>query len=335
MSAPARRRHRLELDAVAAHWQLALDAAQRALDAAHGSLPDPELHHRAQALVAERQLTASLLRLLAEAGSVRPAPWLSPVPLRPRMLGLDDTIRACVFDLEGVLTDGAALHAWAWGEAFDELLRRFGDRTGRYVPPFDRDADYRAYVEGRPRHEGVETFLRSRGIRLPVGLAEDPAGMETVFGVARLKSEALTRRLDQQGVTALPGARRYLEAAGRLGLGRAVLSASVRATEMLEVAGLAPLAEERVDADRIRAEGLRSRPAPDAVLSVCRHLGVEPADAVAFTSSPLGLEAAHAAGVAVVGVGAGEVAAGLMRAGAARVVPSLVALLDVRLTAGL
>ena len=159
--------------------------------------------------------------------------------------------------------------------------------------------------------------------------------METVFGVARLKSEALTRRLDQQGVTALPGARRYLEAAGRLGLGRAVLSASVRAAAMLDVAGLAPLAEERVDADRIRAEGLRSRPAPDAVLSVCRHLAVEPVDAVAFTSSPLGVAAAHAAGVAVVGVGEGEVAESLAGAGAVHVVPSLVALLDVRLTTGL
>lgn len=335
MSAPARRRHRLELDAVAAHWQLALDAAERALHAAHGSLPDPELHRRAQGLVAERQVTASLLRLLADAGAVQPAPWLSPVPLRPVMLGLDDTVRACLFDLEGVLTNSAALHAWAWGEAFDELLRRFGDRTGRYVVPFDRDADYRAYVEGRPRHEGVETFLRSRGIRLPVGLAEDPAGMETVYGIARLKSEALTHHLDQQGVTALPGARRYLEAAGRLGLGRAVLSASVRAAAMLEVAGLTPLAEERVDADRIRAEGLRSRPAPDAVRSVCRHLAVEPVEAVAFTSSPLGVEAAHAAGVAVVGVGAGSIAESLSAAGAVHVVPSLASLLDVRLTTGL
>lgn len=335
MSAPARRRHRLELDAVAAHWQLALDAAQRALDAAHGSLPDTELHRRAHALAAERQVTASLLRRLAEAGAVSPAPWLSPVPLRPVMLGLDDTVRACLFDLEGVLTDGAALHAWAWGEAFDELLRRFGDRTGLHVEPFDREGDYRAFVEGRPRHEGVETFLRSRGIRLPVGLADDPAGMETVFGIARLKSEALTRRLDLQGVTALPGARRYLEAAGRLGLGRAVLSASVRAAAMLEVAGLASLAEDRVDADRIRAEGLRSRPAPDAVTSVCRHLAVAPVEAVAFTSSPLGVAAAHAAGVAVVGVGVGSAAESLRSAGAVHVAPSLASLLDVRLTAGL
>lgn len=335
MSSPARRRHRLELDAVAAHWQLALDAADRALAAARGSLPDIELSRRAHALVDERTVTAAALARLAEAGSVTPVPWLSPVPLRPAMLGLRATVRACLFDLEGVLTDSAALHAWAWGEAFDEVLRRFEERTGRFVVPFDRDADYRAFVEGRPRHEGVQTFLHSRGIQLPLGLAEDPPGMQTVFGVARRKSEALTRRLDQRGVTALPGVRRYLEAAGRLGLGRAVLSASVRTGAILEAAGLAPLAEELVDADRIRSEGLRSRPAPDGVLSVCRHLAVEPGEAVAFTSSVLGIAASHAAGVAVVGVGDGRLAEELASAGAGRVVPALRALLDVRLATGL
>lgn len=335
MSAAPGRGHRLELDGLASHWQRALDAAERAIVAAHGSVPEEELGERARALVAERSATAEALARVAEAAAVRPPPWLSPVPLRPEMLGLDRSIGACLFDLEGVLTDSASLHAWAWGEAFDELVRHFGERTGRVVVPFDRRADYRDYVDGRSRIEGVQTFLRARGIRLPLGEPDDPAGMDTVNGVARRKSEALTRRLDQQGVTALRGARRYLDAVGRLGLGRAVLSASVRTASMLELAGLASMVEERVDADRIRAEGLRSRPAPDAVLAVCRHLGVEPGEAVAFTSSPLGVTAYRAAGTPVLGVGDATLAAVLEEAGVGRVVGSLSALLDPRLTQGL
>jgi beta-phosphoglucomutase-like phosphatase (HAD superfamily) len=335
MSASHGRGHRLELDDLASRWQRALDAADRALAAAHGSMPDAELTERARALTAERGATAQALGRLAHVAAVRPAPWLAPVPLRPELLGLDRSVGACLFDLEGVLTDSASLHAWAWGEAFDELVRHFGERTGRVVMPFDRRADYRDYVEGRSRLEGVQTFLRARGIGLPMGEPDDPAGIDTVHGVARRKSEALTRRLDQQGVTALPGARRYLDAVGRLELARAVLSASVRTASMLELAGLAAMVDERVDADRIRAEGLRSRPAPDAVLAVCRHLGVEPGEAVAFTSSPLGVTAYRTAGAAVVGVGDASLAAVLEEAGAERVVGSLAALLDPRLAQGL
>ena len=217
----------------------------------------------------------------------------------------------------------------------DAFLRSLGERAGLRVPPFDRDADYRSYVEGRPRLEGVQTFLHSRGIRLPLGEPDDPADLATVHGLARRKSEALVRRLDRQGVTASPGARRYLEAAGRMGLGRAVLSASVRAASMLNQAGLAYLAEETVDADRILAEGLRSPPAPDGLLSVCRRLGVDPGQAVAFTGTPLGVAAGRAAGIVTVGVGDETRASGLSGAGATRVVASLTALLDVRLTTGL
>lgn len=332
--APARRR-RLDLDALALRWERALDAADRALVAAQRELTQAELGERAKELVVERREVVIGLAHLATAAGLQAPPLLSPVPLRPAMLGLPDGTRACLFDLEGVLTDGSALHAWAWGEAFDDFLRRFGDRAGRVLEPFDRGDEYRAFVDGRPRVEGVQTLLRSRGIRLPLGEPDDPSGIDTVHALARQKSEVLTHRLETEGVTALPGARRYLEAVGYLGLGRAVLSASVRTETMLEAAGLAPLVEERVDADRIRHEDLRSRPAPDAVLSVCRHLGVEPSSAIAFTSSPLGVAAALAAGVGVVGVATGRLADALEEAGAGRVVASLVALLDPRLAVGL
>jgi hypothetical protein len=224
-----------DLDALASAWQRALDAAQHSLAAAAHDLSQEELSHRAKALAAERQAVADTLVAVGREAGVRALPWLSPVPLQPSMLGLDRGIEACLFDLEGVLTDSTALHAWAWTETFDDFLRRIGDRAGRVLPPFDATRDYRDYVEGRPRLEGVETFLRSRGIRLPLGEPDDPSGINTVNAVARRKSEVLVQRLEHRGVAALPGARRYLDAAGRLGIRRAVLSASVRTLAMLEL----------------------------------------------------------------------------------------------------
>ena len=269
-------------------------------------LPVAELAQRRGGLARERRQAAELLASLAKVTGVRPEPWLSPVPLSTTMLGLPPTVTACLFDLEGVLTDSALLHALAWGEVFDEFLLRLADKTGWQFIPFDRDADYRAYLDGRPRLEGVHAFLDSRGIRLPEGRSDDPRGGRHRLPVwpAR-KGEALARSLRQRGVNALGGARRYLEAAGQAGLERAVVSASASTLPMLELAGLATLVEERVDADVIRAEGLRARPAPDLLLVACRRLGVHPEEAVTFTHSAAGVAAGHAAGMAVIGVGEG------------------------------
>ena len=249
----------LELDTVAARWQLALDAAGRALGAAD-LLPAAERARKRDSLTRERRQTAELLARLARATCVRPEPWLSPVPLSTTMLGLPATTQACLFDLEGVLTDSAALHAAAWGEVFDDFLLRMADKTGWQFIRFDRDADYRAFLDGRPRLEGIHAFLDSRGIRLPEGRPDDPEGADTAGGLARRKGAVLARSLRQRGVTALPGARRYLEAAGQAGLARAVVSASASTLPMLELAGLATLVEERVDADVIRAEGYAPAP---------------------------------------------------------------------------
>ena len=257
-----------------------------------------------------------------------PLPWLSPIPLSARMLGLSPSVRACLFDLGGVLTDSAALHAWAWGEAFDEFLLRLSARVGWRFIPFDRDGDYREYLDGRPRLEGIHAFLDSRGIRVPEGRPDDPGRADTAYGLAARKGDALARGMQQRGVTALAGARRYLEAAGHAGLKRAVVSASATTSPMLELAGLANLVDERVDADVMHAESLRSRPAPDLLLAACRRLGVDPEEAVTFTHSAAGVAAGHAAGAAVVGIGE-EAQAELLRGfGADRVVPALAALLD-------
>jgi HAD superfamily hydrolase (TIGR01509 family) len=318
----------LELDSISARWQLALDAAERALGAAGGSLPPSELRQRRGGLARERQQTAQLLAHLARTAGVLPVPWLSPVPVSTTMLGLPTATKACLFDLEGVLTDSALVHAQAWSDVFDEFLLRLSDKTGWAFIPFDRDADYRAYLDGRPRLEGVHAFLGSRGIRLPEGRPDDPAEADTACGLATRKGEALERRLHQQGVTALSGARRYLEAAGHAGVKRAVVSASASTQPMLELAGLATLLEERVDADVIRAEGLRARPAPDLLLLACRRLGVRPEETVTFTHNPAGVAAGLAGGLAVIGVGEGARGEALLGFGAERVVPSVSTLLD-------
>jgi HAD superfamily hydrolase (TIGR01509 family) len=321
-----------ELDTISSHWQVALDAAEVAFGAAAESLPASELVTRRRRLLRERQQTAETLTSLAHVAGVPTQPWLSPVPVSPQMLGLPATVRACLFDVEGVLTDSALLHAWAWGEVFDEFLLRLAEKTGWQFIPFDRGSDYRAYLDGRPRLEGVHAFLGSRGIRLPEGRPDDPTDADTATALARRKGETLERGLRQRSVTALAGTRRYLEAAGHAGLKRAVLSASASTLPMLELSGLATLIEERIDADVIRAEGLRSRPAPDLLLAACRRLGVEPENAVTFTHNAAGVAAGHAAGIAVIGVGDEAQRELLLGFGAERVVPSVGVLLDPRLS---
>jgi HAD superfamily hydrolase (TIGR01509 family) len=237
------------------------------------------------------------------------------------MLGVPEGVSACLFDLDGVLTDSGVLHARAWAEVFDEFLLRSSETTGWHFIPFDRQVDYRDYIDGRSRLEGAEAFLASRGMQLP----------DAARDLAARKGAALERALHQRGVAALPGARRYLEAAGHAGLGRAVVSASSSTLPMLELAGLTSVVEERVDADVIRTEHLRSRPAPDLLLDACRRLGARPEDAVTLTHSAAGVAAGHAAGLTVIGVGSGTDAELLHGFGAEQVVPSLRSLLDPRL----
>ena len=320
-----------ELDTIAMRWQLALDAADHALAAAHGPVHIPDADGRRRELVQERLGTAKLLTQLGRLTGVEPLPWLSPVPVTTKMLGLPAGVTACLFDLDGVLTDSGVLHAWAWGEVFDDLLLRLSETTGWHFIPFDRDADYRNYIEGRPRLEGVHTFLASRGIQLPEGRYGDPADADTACGLARRKGDAMARGLHQRGVSAVPGARRYLEATGHAGLKRAAVSASSSTLPMLELAGISTVLEEYVDADVIRTQGLKTRPAPDLMLEACRRLDVRPEDAVTLTNSAAGIAAGHAAGLAVIGVGANSHGELLEGFGAERVVPSLRSLLDPRL----
>jgi beta-phosphoglucomutase-like phosphatase (HAD superfamily) len=247
------------------------------------------------------------------------------------MLGLDGETCACVFDLDGVLTDSGVAHAAAWAAVFDPLLLRQAEQMGHDYRPFDADSDYRSFLDGRPRLEGIHAFLASRGIHLADGRWSDPPESETAFGLARRKGEALERVLRRRGITALPGARRYLEAAGHAGLPRAVVSCSQRTDEMLALAGLTSLVEVTIDATAIEIGGLRSRPAPDVLDAACGALGVRADRAVTFTHTPEGVAAGVAAGMVVVGVGDDATRRQLGGFGAERVAPSLVSLLDRRI----
>jgi HAD superfamily hydrolase (TIGR01509 family) len=191
------------------------------------------------------------------------------------------------------------------------------------------------YVEGRSRLEGVHAFLESRGIRVPDGAADERRGVDTAQSLARRKGALLETRLHEQGVvTALSGARRYLEAARRAGVARGVVYESASTLPILERAGLAPLIDTHIDAGVISAEGLRSRPAPDLLLAACRRLGVEPFETVTFTTTAAGVAAGRRAGVMTVGVGDAAQCELLEGFGADRVATSLSELLDPRLRSG-
>ena len=174
---------------------------------------------------------------------------------------------------------------------FDDLLSRLGETTGWHLIPFDRVADYRAYVEGRSRLEGVNTFLRSRGIRVREGWPDEPSDADSAHGLARRKGELLERRLHEQAVTALPAARRYLEAARRAGVMRAAVYESASTLPMLEQAGLASLIDARIDGAVVSAEDLHSRPlwtscSLPAVASTCRRHTLPPSRPAQPASSP-------------------------------------------------
>jgi HAD superfamily hydrolase (TIGR01509 family) len=248
------------------------------------------------------------------------------------MLGLPQGVRACIFELEGVLAGSARIHAAAWAETLDEFLSRRVEKTGeRFAPyrPFDPRVDYERHIHGKPRLEGVLAFLASRGIRLPEGRPSDSAGVETVWGLATRKNEALLRRLDREGVSAFAGARVYLEGAREAGLSCAVVSASANTTTILKRAGLADVIAAQVDGVTIESQGLRGKPAPDLLLAACALLGVRAEDAATFETTLAGVEAGRDAGIGLVIAIDRRGREGMFRAhGADLVVPDLTALLD-------
>jgi beta-phosphoglucomutase family hydrolase len=210
------------------------------------------------------------------------------------LLGLPDEVGACLFDLDGVLTKTAQLHAAAWKEMFDAYLRQRAERAGEPFVAFDASADYDEYVDGKPRYEGVQSFLASRGIELPRGEPSDPPDAETVDGLGNRKNEIVLRLVRERGVEPYEGSVSYVHAAREAGLRRAVVSSSTNCREVLIAAGIEDLFEVRIDGLLAEREHLRGKPAPDTFLAGARALGVEPAHAAVFEDALAGVAAGRA-----------------------------------------
>jgi beta-phosphoglucomutase family hydrolase len=250
-----------------------------------------------------------------------------PAP-EPGPLGLPPTCQACLFDLDGVLTDTASVHTRAWTSTFDAFLRGRAEQTGEPFTPFDPHADYLAHVDGRPRQDGVREFLRSRGIDLPEGDPDDPPDRETVWGVGNRKNEEFQRTLREDGVLVFEGSRRYLEAVRDAGLHVAVVSSSANTADVLEVTGLAQFVHCRVDGVTLREEGIAGKPAPDSFLRAAEILGVDATAAAVFEDALSGVQAGRAGGFGcVVGVDRAGHADALRENGADVVVQDLEELL--------
>jgi beta-phosphoglucomutase family hydrolase len=245
------------------------------------------------------------------------------------MVGLPSVIRACLFDLDGVLTQTARVHAAAWKEMFDAFLRARAARTGDAFVPFDLVDDYDDYVDGKPRYDGVRSFLASRGIDLPLGRTSDPPIAETVSGLGNRKNELVLALIHEQGVEAYQGSVRYVHAARDAGLRRAVVSSSANCKEVLAAAGLVELIEVRIDGIVAAREHLKGKPAPDTFLAAARALDVPPARAAVFEDALAGVAAGRAGRFGyVVGVDRVGQAEALREHGADLVVSDLAELLD-------
>jgi beta-phosphoglucomutase family hydrolase len=208
------------------------------------------------------------------------------------VLGVPIGVTACLFDLDGVLTQTAKVHAAAWKQMFDDYLRKRA--SDEAFVPFDPIRDYDLYVDGKPRYDGVRAFLASRGMELPQGEPSDTPAVETIDGLGNRKNEIVLRLIREQGVQPYEGSVRYVEAVRAAGLRRAVVSSSTNCRDVLAAAGIKGLFEEIIDGVVAEREHLQGKPAPDTFLAGARALGVKPAEAVVFEDALAGVEAGRA-----------------------------------------
>ena len=215
-------------------------------------------------------------------------------------LGLPARVRAFLFDMDGVLTRTASVHAAAWKQMFDEFLAA---RQGERFVPFDALDDYDRYVDGRSRADGTRGFLASRGITVPEGTPGDEPGVQTIHGLSKRKNELLLEKLERDGVEVFEDAISYVRAVAEAGYPRAVVSASANTAQVLRSAGIAGLFDVRVDGIVAIEQKLAGKPAPDMFVAAARLLGVGPDEAAVFEDALAGVEAGRAGGFAfVVGV---------------------------------
>jgi beta-phosphoglucomutase family hydrolase len=242
---------------------------------------------------------------------------------------LPQEVRACLFDLDGVLTKTAKVHAVAWKQMFDAFLLDRAGRIGAPFRPFQVPGDYATYVDGKLREDGVRAFLASRGITLPEGLSNDAPTAQTIHGLGTRKNDLVVELIRHGGVEVYPGSVRFVEAVRAAGLRLAVVSASKNCRDVLVAAGIEHLFEVRVDGLVAEQDGLRGKPAPDMFLVAAAALGVDPAQCAVFEDAVAGVQAGRAGAfgwiVGVDRVGQAEV---LRTQGADLVVGDLIELLD-------
>jgi beta-phosphoglucomutase family hydrolase len=240
-------------------------------------------------------------------------------------LGLPDPVAGFLFDMDGVLTRTASLHAAAWKQMFDEFL---AERDGPGYQPFDTATDYDEYVDGRTRADGTRSFLESRGIHLPEGSPDDPPGAQTIAGLSNRKNELVLALMERDGVDVFEDAVRYVKAVAEAGYARAVVSASANTVQVLESAGIIDLFPVRVDGLVAESRHLAGKPAPDMFLAAAGLLGLRPDQAAVFEDALAGVEAGRAGGFAcVIGVDRVGQAEALRQHGADIVVSDISSLL--------
>jgi beta-phosphoglucomutase family hydrolase len=237
-------------------------------------------------------------------------------------------IEAFLFDMDGVLTETARVHAAAWKQMFDAYLVERSERDGTEYAPFDADDDYNEYVDGKPRYDGVKSFLSARGIELPQGTPEDDPDEETIDGLGNRKNSLVMQMIRTEGVDPYPGSVRLMQAVREAGKRVAVVSSSANCGEIVAAAKLEGLLDVRVDGQTLAAEHLAGKPAPDAYLQAARELDTPPSQAAVFEDALSGVEAGRAGDFGlVVGVDRVGQAAALAEHGADIVVQDLTELL--------
>ena len=202
-----------------------------------------------------------------------------------------DRYDAVLFDLDGVVTNTASLHAMCWKQMFDEYLRKRAEQSGEAFRRFDVATDYRLYVDGNPRFDGVRDFLTSRGIQLPEGTPEDSAEVETVCGLGNRKNDLVNHVLSDVGVEPYEGTVQFIHQLRHHGFKIAVVTSSEHCRALLKAAELDTLFDARVDGDTIHAQHLAGKPAPDTYLLAAKLLGVEPARSIVIEDAISGVQA--------------------------------------------
>jgi beta-phosphoglucomutase family hydrolase len=216
------------------------------------------------------------------------------------MFGLPDGVSACLFDMDGVVTQTASVHAAAWKEMFDDFLRSYAASTGTPFVPFDAHAEYDQYVDGKPRLDGTRSFLQSRGITLPEGNPDDPPGTPTIYGLSNRKNDLVLAKIAAGGVQVYQDTITYIRAVRAGGISTAIVSASANTKLVLDSAGIAGLFDVRMDGVIAKQRGLRGKPAPDTYLAAAQMLNVTPHRAAVFEDAQAGVAAGRAGGFALV-----------------------------------